>query len=47
MINALVKGVHQLGDKKTQKPLWISIALALGKAATKTARERAALGLAH
>ena len=30
MINALVKGVHQLGDKKTQKPLWISIALALG-----------------
>ncbi|MEQ9558207.1 MAG: EI24 domain-containing protein [Rhodospirillales bacterium] len=30
MIDALVKGVQQLGDKKTQKPLWISIAVALG-----------------
>ena len=30
MIDALVKGVHQLGDKRTQKPLWISVAVALG-----------------
>lgn len=30
MISALVKGVQQLGDKRTQKPLWISVAVALG-----------------
>ena len=30
MIDALAKGVQQLGDKKTQKPLWISVAVALG-----------------
>lgn len=30
MIDALAKGVQQLGDKQTQKPLWISIAVALG-----------------
>jgi len=30
MIDALVKGVQQLGDKNTQKPLWISVAMALG-----------------
>jgi uncharacterized protein involved in cysteine biosynthesis len=30
MISALIKGINQLGDKKTQKPLWISVAVALG-----------------
>lgn len=30
MISALVKGVQQLGDKRTQKPLWISVGVALG-----------------
>lgn len=30
MIDAFVKGVQQLGDRETQKPLWISIAAAVG-----------------
>ena len=30
MISAFVKGVQQLGDKETQKPLWISIGVAIG-----------------
>ena len=30
MIDALIKGVQQLGDKRTQKPLWISVAVAIG-----------------
>lgn len=30
MISALIKGVQQLGDRRTQKPLALSVALALG-----------------
>lgn len=30
MIASVIKGVQQLGDKDTQKPLWISIAVSVG-----------------
>lgn len=30
MISAFIKGIQQLSDKNTQKPLWISIAVAVG-----------------
>lgn len=30
MFDALIKGINQLGDQNTRKPLWISIAVALG-----------------
>lgn len=30
MIDAIIKGIHQLGDRRTRVPLWISIGISLG-----------------